>query len=150
MSSVRKNNIFNKFKTFFKKKKSFRILCYIILFLLVLTAIYHILAYRSKPAEVKYGMSYNVPYALELGLDWQETYIDMMDDLGVERLRLAAHWTLVEPKKDVYDFSYLDFQLEEAAKRGVSIILGVGRRLPRWPECHVPEWADKYSLMLWI
>lgn len=134
-------------RRFFNKSKK---PIYITLGLIILLfAIYQLVSYREKPEEIKYGISYNVPYAQELGLDWRQVYIDMMDDLGVKRFRLAAHWDLVEPEKDVYDFTYLDFQLEEARKRDVEVILGVGRRLPRWPECHVPEWAQMMSDEYW-
>jgi len=30
--------------------------------------------------------------------------------------------------------------MQEAQKRGASVILAVGRRLPGWPECHEPSW----------
>lgn len=111
--------------------------------------VYQIAAYRSKPETIEYGVSFNVPYAQELGLDWKETYLAILDDLEFKKLRLAAHWPLVEPKKGEYDFSYLDFQIEEAAKRGVDVILVIGRRVPRWPECHVPEWASRLSKDDW-
>src|SRR3989339_354107 len=42
----------------------------------------------------------------------------------------------------LYDFSEIDWQLREAEKRGAEIILAVGRKLPRWPECFVPEWVS--------
>jgi hypothetical protein len=31
--------------------------------------------------------------------------------------------------------------LDEASKRGAEVVLAVGRKTPRWPECHVPGWA---------
>lgn len=103
------------------------------------------LAHKPAPERVAYGMSFNTFYAEELGLDWQETYDAILDDLGVRRLRLAAHWPMVEPRNDVYDFSKLDYQIERAEEVGATVILGVGRRLPRWPECHVPAWAQTLS-----
>ena len=36
-------------------------------------------------------------------------------------------------------------QLWEALARKAAVILSIGRRLPRWPECHVPEWAQGLS-----
>ncbi len=39
----------------------------------------------------------------------------------------------------------LDYQLAKANEVGAEVILGVGRRLPRWPECHVPVWAKSLS-----
>lgn len=117
--------------------------------LVVLLLIIFLLTLRDKPEKILYGMSFNVPYARELGLDWQQVYLASMDDLGIERFRLAAHWPIIEPEKDQYNFSELDFQIKEAERRGVEVILAVGRRLPRWPECHVPDWAKELSEEEW-
>lgn len=130
----------NFIKKFYKNKFG-KIGVWVLGILLLLIFLYYIAAYSKKPEEIKYGVSFNVPYALELGLDWQEAYVSILDELEVKRIRLAAHWPLVEPSRDVYDFSYLDFQLNEARKRDVDVVLAIGRRVPRWPECHVPEWA---------
>ena len=100
-----------------------------------------LLARKPVPQEITYGMSFNTLYARELGLDWKETYDAILDDLRVRHLRLAAHWPMIEPQKDVYTFSEMDYQLARANEVGAKVILGVGRRLPRWPECHVPSWA---------
>lgn len=108
------------------------------LFLAVLLAL---LSNKDIPERITYGMSFNTLYANELGLDWKETYDAILDDLGVRHLRLAAHWPMVEPTQGVYNFEELDYQLARAEERGATVILAVGRRLPRWPECHVPEWA---------
>ena len=101
-----------------------------------------VLAYKPVPEQIAYGMSFNTPYARELGLDWQETYDAIIDDLGVRRLRLAAHWPMVEPQNDVWNFKELDYQVKKAEEAGATIVFAVGRRLPRWPECHVPDWVD--------
>lgn len=102
-------------------------------------------AQKAEPESITYGMSFNTPYARELGLDWRETYDVMLDELGVRHLRLAAHWPMVEPESGIYNFSELDYQIKRAEEVGASVILAVGRRLPRWPECHVPDWADHLS-----
>ena len=99
------------------------------------------LAQKPTPNTITYGMSFNTMYANELGLDWIETYDAIIDELGVRHLRLAAHWPMVEPSDDEYNWVELDYQLAKAEAVGAEVILGVGRRLPRWPECHVPEWA---------
>jgi hypothetical protein len=138
--------MFNKLLPKGKVKKVFVIFLYI---LIIIFVIFEIFSYRPKPEKINYGTSFNVPYAIELGLDWQEAYIATLDDLGMDRVRLAAQWSFVEPQKDVYDLSALDFQLDEAEKRDVDVILSVGRRTPRWPECHVPEWASEMSDEEW-
>jgi len=99
------------------------------------------LAQKPVPEQITYGMSFNTPYARELGLDWRETYDAILDDLGVRHLRLAAHWPMVEPVAGTYNFIELDYQIERAEEVGAEVIFAVGRRLPRWPECHIPEWV---------
>jgi hypothetical protein len=107
----------------------------------ILSLVVLLLAQKLVPETITYGMSFNTLYAEELGLDWQETYEAILTDLNVRHLRLAAHWPMVEPEKDVYNFTELDYQIRRAEEVGAEVILAVGRRLPRWPECHVPEWA---------
>jgi hypothetical protein len=114
----------------------------IITFLLIALTL---LAQKPKPERITYGFSFDVSYAQSLGLDPKEVYMALLDDLGVRHFRLSALWTIVEPEKNRFDFSALDYQIAEAQKRGADIILGVGRRLPRWPECHVPVWAAGLS-----
>lgn len=104
-----------------------------------------ILAHKEVPESITYGMSFNTLYANELGLDWKETYEAILGDLGVRHLRLAAHWPMVEPINNVYSFTELDYQIRRAEEVGAEVILAVGRRLPRWPECHVPSWAQDLS-----
>ncbi|OGM99488.1 MAG: hypothetical protein A2817_02665 [Candidatus Yanofskybacteria bacterium RIFCSPHIGHO2_01_FULL_39_8b] len=87
-----------------------------------------------------YGVSFSRFHSDELGLDWKETYLAILNDLGVRNFRFSAHWSLTEPEEGKYNFEELDFQMEEAKKAGASVILAVGRRLPGWPECHVPDW----------
>lgn len=103
------------------------------------------LAYKPVPPEITYGMSFNTPYARELGLDWQKTYDAILNDLQVRHLRLAAHWPMVEPQPNQFNFAELDYQIARAEATGAEVILAVGRRLPRWPECHVPGWAREYT-----
>jgi len=102
-----------------------------------------VLAQKPVPDHITYGMSFNTPYARELGLDWQSTYDAILSELGVRHLRLAAHWPMVEPVAGTYNFTELDYQIEQAEAVGAEVIFGIGRRLPRWPECHVPNWASE-------
>ena len=91
-----------------------------------------------------WGVTFSRSYALDLQLNWQETYLAILDDLKVSHLRLSAYWDEVEPQKDQYQFADLDWQIDQAASRQVEIILAVGRRWPRWPECHDPGWVKHY------
>jgi hypothetical protein len=117
-----------------------------LIFVLLVGFAVALLAQKEKPEEIIYGMSFNTPYARELGLEWNEVYDAILDDLGVRHLRLAAHWPMVEPIPNIYNFEELDYQIARAEEVGAEVVFAVGRRLPRWPECHTPGWADELTL----
>ncbi len=95
----------------------------------------------DRPAKnITYGVSFSKFHADELNLDWKKVYLALLDDLKVRNFRFSAHWPNTEPQEGKFNFSELDFQMKEAQRRGASVILAVGRRLPGWPECHNPGW----------
>ncbi len=100
----------------------------------------------KKAKKITYGITFSPYQAVDLGLDWKATYLALLDEVGVKNLRLSAYWNRVEPKQGAYDWNDLDFQINEASKRNGKIILSVGRRLPRWPECHDPQWLKEENL----
>lgn len=93
--------------------------------------------------NVVLGATFSKPYAISLGLDWKKTFIASLDELQIRHYRIPAYWNDIQPKKNTFDYADLDWMIDEANKRGATIILAVGRKLPRWPECHVPAWTDK-------
>lgn len=95
--------------------------------------------------ELAYGVTFSKIQAEELGLDWQAVYLAILSDLGVKKIRLPAYWSEIEPIPDEYNWDDLDWQIKQADKIGVEVILAVGGRLPRWPECHFPDWAQKLT-----
>jgi len=126
-------------------KKVAIIIIAILVVLVTLGTAYFFLSTKNKNQEqepIKYGVSFNTLYVRELNLEPKEVFDVIVDDLGVKHFRLAAHWNMVEPENGVWDFSELDYQVEKSLEAGADIIMGVGRRLPRWPECHVPDWAS--------
>jgi hypothetical protein len=106
---------------------------------------YLIFGYGKKVENPQYGVSFNTIYAQELGLNWQEVYDALFEELGVQKIRLAAHWNMIEPKDNTYNFTELDYQIERASAHDAEIIMALGKRLPRWPECHIPDWALNLS-----
>jgi len=96
--------------------------------------------------EVNFGTTFSNYYAEELGLDWKETYLAILDDLGVKDLRVVAYWREIEPEQGETNYDSLDFEIEEASKRNVELIVSIGQKVPRWPECHIPDWAKESSI----
>lgn len=114
----------------------------------VVTIIFAILfcfSFVKMPSKITYGVTFSKLHSEELGLDWKEVFLATLDDLKIRQYRLSAHWDKTEAQKDKFDFSDLDFQMNEAKKRDAKVILAVGRRLPGWPECHDPIWAYNLS-----
>jgi hypothetical protein len=94
----------------------------------------------------QYGITFSTKYAKQLGLNWQETYLKILDDLEVKKIRIPIYWDEIETERDNFDFEYYDFIFKEGEKRNVEFIASIGWRLPRWPECHAPDWAMQQKL----
>ncbi|HVC36273.1 MAG TPA: beta-galactosidase [Candidatus Dormibacteraeota bacterium] len=94
---------------------------------------------KHKPLEL--GVSFIPDYAQSLKLD-PKTTMDALLNIGVRHFRLVSYWNDIEPSPGNYDFSQLDWQFKKAEARGAKIILTVGLRQPRWPECHAPPWVN--------
>jgi hypothetical protein len=89
------------------------------------------------------GTSFIPSYAESLGLDPKETMDALLNDLRIRHFRLVSYWDQAEPTRDQYDFSLLDWQFKKAEGAGAKITLSLGLRQPRWPECHMPDWAKQ-------
>ena len=119
----------------------------ILIFLIVLLLVFCFLFIGNPPEteKITWGVNFSHKHAEGLGLDWKKTYSALIDDMGVRNIKLAVYWNLIEPKKGEYDFSDLDWLIAEAENKGVKILPVIGMKAPRWPECHVPEWAINLS-----
>lgn len=107
-----------------------------------------VLAFKQPPSvsrDITWGVSFSSNFAKHLGLDWREAYIAILDELETPAIRIPLYWSDIEQKRDEFDFEDYDFMIEEAQKRDIDLTLVAGKRLPRWPECHIPPWAEKLS-----
>lgn len=100
----------------------------------------------TKPKEdIVWGVNFSQKYCRNLGIDWKETYTALLDDLGARNIKIAVHWDLIHPNKDVFSFDDLDWQIKKAQDSGAKVMLVIGMKTPRWPECHIPNWASQES-----
>jgi len=120
--------------------------------LLLLFYFFKIANYYPAKIDLQYrpdffGVTFSTKYATSLGLGWKETYLAVLTDLAVKKIRIPIYWDEIEETEGVYDFSNYDYIINEGAKHQVKFIIDVGRRLPRWPECHSPAWLDNKDLV---
>lgn len=113
---------------------------------MLLAALWFLLARTPVAPPQAYGVTFAAFYAEEFGLDWKEAYKAILDDLGVRSIRIPVYWSRVEPEQGKFSFDDIDWQIAEAKKRDADIILALGRKLPRWPECHEPRWVRDEKL----
>ncbi|MEK7124640.1 MAG: glycoside hydrolase family 2 TIM barrel-domain containing protein [Patescibacteria group bacterium] len=95
--------------------------------------------------KITWGVNFSQMRAESLGIDWQKAYLAILQDLGVKNIKLHTQWDWVEGRKDEYYFKDIDWQINQAEKYGAKIIYVVGMKTGRWPECHLPDWADGVS-----
>lgn len=105
---------------------------------------------EAEPAEhITWGVTFGHSQAEDLGLDWQETYLALLDDMGVRNVRIPLYWDELEREPNEFDFSAWDWQFAELEKRGGKAIVAVGFKLPRWPECRFPQWLETNDPVKW-
>lgn len=111
--------------------------------------------YESLPvpsvSNVKWGVTFSELMAEHLGIDRDETLRAIITELRPSGIRLVAYWDRIERKPGVYDFRSLDSQMNICREASMPVILVIGRRVPRWPECHIPGWgASDADLMRYL
>ncbi len=102
---------------------------------------------RSKPIHV--GVTFIADYARYYDLDPKQTMRALIDDLNVKQFRLVSYWKISEPEPGNYNFDELDWQFKYAEEANAKVSLAIGLRQPRWPECHMPDWAEQLSKEQW-
>lgn len=122
-------------------KKLFKKFFLGLLVLIVLVFIYFFVGKTEPAKEIFWGVNFSQLHSQNLGLDWKENYLALLDDLKIKKIKLLSHWNLIEKEKDKYDFEDLDWQIKETEKRNGKILLVLGMKTGRWPECHLPDWA---------
>src|SRR3989338_2219651 len=122
-----------------KKRTRYFLLALVFLF----TALFLFLFAGEAPRteSMAWGVNFSQKHAINLGLDWKETYLALLDDLGAKRLKIAVHWDYIEGARPGLFFDDVNWQMKEVEKRGVQVLLVIGQKTPRWPECHIPQWA---------
>jgi hypothetical protein len=110
-----------------------------------LLALLFCLRFFSKPSQPELGVTFSSVYAENLELDARQTFVAILDELKVKKIRLPIYWSKIEPSPGEFVWDDVDFFVAEAEKHGVGLTLAIGRKVPRWPECFIPDWAEGLS-----
>ena len=100
---------------------------------------------RSIPVDmgrdITWGITFSSKFSQQLGNDWQSNLKAIIRVLQPDKLRLVAYWDEIEKERGTFDFSDLDWQIEQARGADIPVTIAIGMRVPRWPECFIPAWA---------
>lgn len=102
-------------------------------------------------STTRLGITYSFPHATWLfgGFDQAKAALDSIGcGFGVKHYRLEAYWNWLQDDSSASlktSFN-IDWQLDTAKRCGAeSVVMCVGRKVPHWPEYHVPGWAKDLS-----
>ena len=126
-------------------KKIFKKILFGFLVLLLVFIGYFFIGSAPQAKEITWGVNFSRAQAHYLGLDWQEAYLALLDDAKVKKLKIITNWNNIEKHEGEYTFQDLDWQIEKARENKAEIFLVIGMRTPRWPECHIPDWAKNLN-----
>ncbi len=113
----------------------------IILGALVLLSL--VLFWIGKPQkDIIWGITFSTIRAQELGFGPQQLFKTILTDLHPEKVRLPVYWSEIEPQQGQFNFTQYENLLAEAEKSETEVVLVLGKKQPRWPECHQPEWYN--------
>ncbi|MFA5878361.1 MAG: hypothetical protein WC845_03280 [Candidatus Staskawiczbacteria bacterium] len=122
-----------------------KIIAMVILFVFLFLVLWFFLGSAPKAKNILWGVNFSQKHTENLKLDWKETYLAMMEDLGAKNIKLTVDWDWVNGERDGYFFDDVDWQIREAEEHDVNILLSIGMKTSRWPECHIPSWAKDLS-----
>lgn len=120
------------------KKFSNNKIFFIILIIFVLGLILAV-ANFGDDKEIVWGVTFSKIQCQRLGIDWRWTYEKVIEELPIKVIRLPIYWDDIERRKNQYYFDDYVWMINLASQKGIEIVPVLGQRVPRWPECHTPN-----------
>jgi hypothetical protein len=110
-----------------------------------------VLAQAIAPAPSRWqrplhlGTTFSPLQCYYMNLDFRQVF-QQVTTLGLSRIRLGAYWNVIQKHQNEFDFSELDWLLDQCDRANIEVALVVGMKVPRWPEYHFPQWvSDRYN-----
>lgn len=92
--------------------------------------------------ETTFGITYSWTYAQQLNLDPVQTYRELLDELEVQHVRLPLYWSEIEHDQGEFNWEIPDQLFAISEEYNVQLTPVVGAKVPRWPECYIPDWVE--------
>src|SRR3989344_7106700 len=122
------------------------VIIYLLLFIIIFNAFLNPFPKKNVPEGFgpRYGVSYSFEQAGWYGLDPRKAYINLLDLVEVDWVRLPFFWdqdstTSGQSSTNLGNIDDLKFGIEEAKKRNVKVIIALGAKTPYYPEYHLPK-----------
>lgn len=128
----------------FKHKKLFAAVVVFFLILLAMWIKYNYFDTTLNPG-MELGVSFDPEYAGSLHLEPAAAFNALLDDWKFKYFRMPLHWNKVEKVSGKFDWSEMDYYVDQAGRSGARVMLAIGNKTPRWPECHRPTWASSLA-----
>jgi len=126
-----------------KQKGAFLVLAFV---LALQTTTQEVLCFTTAPNALPslIGTTYSHRQSRYFQMDGKTTCVPIMG-MGFNLVRFAAYWDEIEKVEGQFDFTMLDWQIQEAREHGIPVVLVVGMKAPRWPEFFIPAWVMKHT-----
>lgn len=95
--------------------------------------------------KIIWGVTFSKKQCRDLDLDWRQVYQKIINEMPFKVIRLPIYWDEVEIKPGEFNFSDYVLMVNQAEEKDIEIVPVLGRRVPRWPECHTPEFYQNLS-----
>jgi len=98
---------------------------------------------QSTVKKAELGVTFSPRYAQELGLEPRSLFEKIINDLRPQKIRIPIYWDEIQKTEfGAPDFSSIDFYVQRAEEKNIKLILAIGYKVPRYPECFIPYWAQ--------
>jgi len=95
--------------------------------------------------NIEWNVTFSARFSRQLGLNWRENFKAILDELKPSKIRLVAYWDEIEKQEKAFDFSETDWLIEKSKEKNIPIVLVIGKKVPRWPECYEPDWVKNFT-----